>query len=53
VTGSLADLLAGVIRDVALPEIAAVDVEPSGPDGWCRVRVRFADGAAAYIGVAG
>jgi len=47
------DLISRIIRDAAHPDIAAVATQPSGPDGWCRVKVSFADGSAVYVGTAG
>ncbi|MCB0927102.1 MAG: hypothetical protein KDB70_04085 [Mycobacterium sp.] len=33
-------------------DVAEVVADPSGrPDAWCRVKVVFSDGSAAYIGV--
>lgn len=49
---ALEEKLAGIIAGSDHPEIAAVEMHPSGPDGWCRIKVLFADGSAAYIGTA-
>jgi hypothetical protein len=48
----VAELLAEVIAVSDHPQIAAVHVAPSGPEGWCRLKVGFADGSIVFIGTA-
>jgi hypothetical protein len=48
----VAALLADVIVASDHPQIASVHLGPSGPDGWCRLKVGFADGSTAFIGTA-
>lgn len=45
----LDDLLLQVITESDHPEIAGVEVWPSGPEGHTRMIVRFASGATATI----
>lgn len=45
-------MLSDVIVASDHPQIASVQVEPSGPDGWCRLKVGFADGSTVFIGTA-
>ena len=51
-TNDVATLLAEVIVGSDHPQIASVKLDPSGPDGWCRLKVGFADGSTAFIGTA-
>jgi len=51
-TSDVATLLAEVIVGSDHPQIASVKLDPSGPDGWCRLKVGFADGSTAFIGTA-
>ena len=44
--------LADVISASDHPRIASVHLDPSGQDGWCRVKVGFADGSTVFIGTA-
>lgn len=46
---SVFDILAAMCREI--PD-AVVEVDPSGPDGWCRVRVGFSNGSGVFIGTA-
>ena len=48
--GEVATLLAEAIVASDHPQIASVQIDPSGPAGWCRVKVGFADGSTAFIG---
>ena len=44
--------LAEVIVASEHPQISSVQLDPTGPDGWCRLKIGFADGATAFIGTA-
>ncbi len=50
------DEVAALIADVIItsdhPQIASVQLDPSGPEGWCRLKVGFADGSTVFIGTA-
>jgi hypothetical protein len=46
----VAALLAEAIIASDHPQIASVQIDPSGPSGWCRLKVGFADGSTAFIG---
>lgn len=50
------DEVAALIADVIItsdhPQIASVQLDPSGPEGWCRLKVGFADGSMVFIGTA-
>ena len=50
------DEVAALIADVIItsdhPQIASVQLDPSGPGGWCRLKVGFADGSTVFIGTA-
>jgi hypothetical protein len=46
----VATLIAEAIVASDHPQVASVQVDPSGPAGWCRVKVGFADGSTAFIG---
>lgn len=48
----VATLLAEAIVASDHPQIASVHIEPSGPEGWCRLKVGFADGSTVFIGTA-
>lgn len=43
-------LLAEAIIASDHPQIASVQIDPSGASGWCRLKVGFADGSTAFIG---
>jgi len=48
------DEVAALVADVIIasdhPQIASVQLDPSGPEGWCRLKVGFADGSIVFIG---
>jgi len=46
----VASLIADVIITSDHPQIASVQLDPSGPEGWCRLKVGFADGSIVFIG---
>ena len=48
----VATLIADVIITSDHPQIASVQLDPSGPEGWCRLKVGFADGSIVFIGTA-
>ncbi len=48
----VASLIADVIITSDHPQIASVQLDPSGPEGWCRLKVGFADGSIVFIGTA-
>ena len=52
--GWIEDDVAAMLADLIVasddPQIASVQLDPSGPSGWCRLRVGFADGSTAFIG---
>jgi hypothetical protein len=48
----VATLLAETIIASDHPQIESVQIDPSGPAGWCRVKVGFVDGSTAFIGTA-
>lgn len=47
---SVEETLAELIIRSGHPQIASVQLRPSGPEGWCKLRINFVDGSAAYIG---